>query len=127
MRDVGAMTQENDRNKANVRIYCDDEEKRWKERVDPNTGRKLGGWEDTDNWLVYRYNMRPGCLLTTLGKGKTTFGETFKEHLEGDPPVPQPDLRATISVNLLLHVTYLHIEANSKIDVRSCLLHQREA
>ncbi|KAF2689930.1 hypothetical protein K458DRAFT_383057 [Lentithecium fluviatile CBS 122367] len=43
MRDVGAMTQENNRNKANVRIYCDDEEKRWKERVNPNTGRKLGG------------------------------------------------------------------------------------
>jgi hypothetical protein len=99
------MTQESNRNAANVRIYCDNEESRWVERKDPETGRNLGGWEDKDNWIKYDTVIRPGCLFTKSGV-RTEYGETFKTPMDGEPPEKQAAVRATISVCFLLRVAY---------------------
>jgi len=103
------MTPEKNRNAANVRIYCDDNEGRWKERIDPKTERRLGGWDDNDNWIRYNFVQRPGCLHTK-DRRKTTYGEAFKYYKDGDSPEKQADVRATISVQFSLHATDLHIE-----------------
>ncbi|KAF1934485.1 hypothetical protein EJ02DRAFT_516926, partial [Clathrospora elynae] len=93
------MTLETNRNAANIRIYCDDKETRWIERKDPVTGRSLGGWEDKDNWILYPTMIRPGCMYTRGGI-KGSYGETFREYMEGEPPEKQADVRATISASL---------------------------
>lgn len=101
MNDVSAMTAEPNRNAANVRIYCDDNERRWAERTDPNTGKQLGGWEDKENWILYPARVRPGCLFTSGGGFKKFPAETFREYMEGEAPAQQADVRATISVSPL--------------------------
>lgn len=103
------MTLESNRNAANVRIYCDDNESRWVKRKDPETNKELGGWEDTDNWIKYDTEIRPGCLLTRSGV-RMGYGETFKTPMDGEPPEKQASIRATISVFFLLRV------ANNSVD-----------
>ena len=110
MDDVAKMTPETTRNSANVRIYCDDHETRWSERKDPASGRTLGGWEDKDNWILYPTLIRPGCLFTRGGT-KVSYGETFREYIEGEPPENQADVRATISVSYPLGMPYLHVQS----------------
>lgn len=96
------MTRESNRNAANIRIYCDNEERRWERRIDPETGQNLGAWEDKENWILYPYRISPGCLHTR-GGARVDFAETFTEYMKGEPPVKQADIRATISVSLLLY------------------------
>lgn len=111
------MTPERDRKAANIRIYCDDDERRWKERVDPATGRNTGGWEDKDNWILYPSKIRPGCMFTRGGI-KVSYGETFRTYIEGDAPEKQADVRATISASLVVCNTCAYYFANVPIDMR---------
>lgn len=104
MSDVGKMTLENDRNAANIRIYCDDE-KRWKARVDPKTGQNTGGWEDPENWVLQPARSiwsRPGCHDTRGGK-RFTYAQTYRIYMDGEPSQKQAELRAAITVCPLLN------------------------
>ncbi|KAF2829385.1 hypothetical protein CC86DRAFT_368404 [Ophiobolus disseminans] len=99
MSDVSKMTEVQDRNTANVRIYCDDE-KRWVPRVDPKTKQNTGGYEDVDNWIQYsgksQYSL-PGCH-DTRGGNRFTYAQTYRTYMDGAPPVKQAELRATITL-----------------------------
>ncbi|KAF2675612.1 hypothetical protein K458DRAFT_437862 [Lentithecium fluviatile CBS 122367] len=99
MSDVGKMTEVNDRNSANVRIYCDDEQ-RWKPRLDPKTKQKTGGYEDPDNWIQYSalsIFSYPGCH-DTRGGNRFTYAQSYKTYMAGEPLEKQADLRATITM-----------------------------
>jgi hypothetical protein len=117
MQDVSEMTLELNRNAANVRIYCDAKESRWVERKDPETGKQLGGWDDTDNWIMYDTIVRPSCLRTLSGM-QIDYGETFKTPMDGEPPEKQAEVRATISVCFLLRVHTTVSIANVRVDLR---------
>jgi hypothetical protein len=105
MEGVKDMTEEKTRNAANVRFYCDEAETRWEERTDPVTKRNVGGWEDKSNWMLYPHAVRPGCKFTLPGGRKVGPAETFVDYMDGEAPENQADVRATISVSLLLHPT----------------------
>lgn len=89
-----------DLNSANIRIYCD-QDGRFKQRVDPETKEKLGGFEDEENWIQYptKYAFeRTGCKATR-NMQLYTFAQTYKTHMEGDPPQKQEPDRATVTVS----------------------------
>lgn len=100
MGDVSGATETSDRNSANVRIYCD-QDARWKERVDPKTNQKVGGWEDPDNWLMYNPGggrSRVGCADTVFFK-YITWAQTYRDKMDGDSPETQEGNRAAITVS----------------------------
>lgn len=106
MSDVSGATSNTDRNSANVRIYCDDDD-RWKQRKDPKSGQVVGGFEDPDNWLLYEKKHTfqvPGCKDTTGGQ-RNTWAQTYKTPMPGDPPEKQEPVRATITVLTLSNST----------------------
>ena len=95
------MTEVTERNTANVRIYCDETESRWRKRIDPKTKKASGGWIDRANWIIYPFEEAPGCLDITGN------GESFPTLIQStrNPPEPQVEPRTTISVRFSFHAS----------------------
>jgi hypothetical protein len=92
------MTSTNDRNAATVRIYCD-EDKRWKERVDPVTKEPVGGFEDPVNHMVHEKAVR-GCLQTNDAGEKAVLAMAYYDQIPGEE---QEGLQGTITVSNPCH------------------------
>ncbi|KAL9618856.1 MAG: hypothetical protein Q9160_006446 [Pyrenula sp. 1 TL-2023] len=88
-----------DRNAANVRIYCD-QDARFKQRIDPKTKVKVGGFEDPDNWIQYpaKHDFQTTGCLDTHGLKLYTMAQTYKIKMEGEPPQKQEENRATVTM-----------------------------
>lgn len=53
--------------------------------------------------MLYPVKVRPGCLFTK-GWSKVSYGETFVDYMDGEPPENQAEVRATISECFVKHI-----------------------